>query len=104
MWNPTTFEQLRVMMDGHLPPLEIPPSREGKDALTDNEVLTIVGYWKVFNSRLRENFEDSEKWRLLAGWLAEPWGEQNWRCGDFHNWLDYSGTGERLGLVKTSRG
>ena len=71
MWNPVTYEQLYTMMDGHLPPVEIPASREGKDKLTDDEILTIVGYWKVFNARLRENFEDSRKWRLFGGWIAE---------------------------------
>jgi hypothetical protein len=104
MRNLATYEQLLAMMDGHLPPIKIPPSREGKDKLTDNEVLTIVGYWKVFDSRLREYFEEAWERRLLAGSICEPWGAADCERWNFQNWLRYSGTGERLGLMDGQAG
>jgi hypothetical protein len=104
MWNPTTYEQLLEMMDKYPPPLDIPVSRKDKETLTDTEVLTICGYWFEFDARLDEYFENARMRRLIAGWICEPWFTQDRARCDFYMWLDSSGTGDRLGLVKTSGG
>ena len=94
-WKAPTYEELLDMMDGHPPPA-FPIDSHARAKISDDELLALYHYWRVYDTRLEPTFkEDAVRYRLLAGVVPAPW----WTLHrDFEVWFFISGAADRLGL------